>query len=105
MKLARINCTEFELKVLTVMARGVAVKAIGAKLGVSRKSVSAARRRVLKRNRLKNYLQLGMYLERCQLLPADERNRIEDGREERLDARRINGGQTLDQFVEPQGAR
>lgn len=88
MKLARINVTEFELKVLTVMARGVAVKAISARLGVSAKSVSSARRRVLKRNRLKNYLQLGMYLERCQLLPADARNRIEDEREERLDASR-----------------
>lgn len=86
MKLAGLSVTTFELQVLTVMAHGVAVKAISARLGVSGKSVSAARRRVLKRNRLKNYLQLGMYLERCQLLPVDERNRIEDRREERLAA-------------------
>lgn len=88
MKLARLDLTDFELTVLVLMAQGVALKAIGARLGLSNKAVSAARRRVLRRNGLTNYLQLGLALERCQLLPVDVRNRIEDRREERLDARR-----------------
>lgn len=80
MKGTRVIVTDFELRILTLMARGVAVKAIGSRLGRSDKSVSSARRRVLKRNRVTNYLQLGMLLERCQTLPVDERNRIEDRR-------------------------
>lgn len=64
MKLPKFTITDFEMQVLTLMEQGVAVKAIGARMGVSAKSVSSARRRVLKRNRLKNYLQLGMRLER-----------------------------------------
>jgi DNA-binding NarL/FixJ family response regulator len=88
MKTARVRVTEFELQVLTLMARGVPVKAIGFRLGVCDKAVSSARRRVLKRNRFDNYLQLGLAMERCQTLHVDERNRMEDRREERLDALR-----------------
>ena len=86
MKTGRLLLTQNELRILTLMARGYAPKEISARVNKSRKAVSSALRRVLRRAGVDNYLQLGMLLERCQALPADERNRIEDRREERLSA-------------------
>ena len=88
---ARLAVTDLELRVLTLMAHGHCFKQIGALLGKSRKSVSRALRRVLARSGTSNYMQLGMLIERTQLLPIDERNRIEDRREVRLDALRVPG--------------
>lgn len=77
-----MKLTDLELKVFRLMAKGVAVKAIGARIGISQKSVSSARRRVLRRNRVTNYLQLGILLERSKLLPG--RRIVEQ--EERVEA-------------------
>lgn len=64
--------TDLELQVLTLMSRGVVVKAIGSRLGITQKAVSSARRRALRRNRVSNYLQLGILLQRYQVLTTDE---------------------------------
>lgn len=88
MKTGRLRLTDHELQVLSLMAQGVAVKAIGTQLGIATKAVSAARQRALRRNGVTNYLQLGMLLERCQSLPVETRNRSQDRIEERLDLRR-----------------
>jgi DNA-binding NarL/FixJ family response regulator len=68
MRRAPLHITDFERSVLSHMARGVPVKAISYEMGVGDKAVSAARRRVLRRNRVDNYLQLGMLIERDRVL-------------------------------------
>lgn len=73
MKTVRPRLTDLELQVLTLMSKGVVVKAIGARLGITQKAVSSARRRALRRNRVSNYLQLGILLQRYQVLTIDER--------------------------------
>jgi DNA-binding NarL/FixJ family response regulator len=88
MRVARPYITDLEMQVLTLMAHGVAVKAIGVRVGLTNKGVSSARRRVLLRNGLKNYLQLGALMNECQMLPVDVRNEMEDRREVRMDALR-----------------
>lgn len=84
MKTGAISATPLERSVLVQMARGYKTKQIAAALGLSPDRVSQARRRVLNRNGVANDTQLGMLIERCQLVSADERNRIEDRREERM---------------------
>lgn len=88
MKCAALNVTDLERAVLVLMARGYRMKQIAAALGMSLKNASKTRQRVFERNGIANDTQLGMLIERFQLVSADERNRIEDRREERMDALR-----------------
>lgn len=88
MKVAALKLTEYEIPIVVQMARGYTPKQIAASLGISPSSVCNARRRIFTRNGITSDTQLGMLVERCQTVSADERNRIEDRREERLDALR-----------------
>ena len=88
MKCAALNVTDCERPVVVLIARGYRTKEIARALGRSEKQVSAAKRRVFDRNGITNEGQLGMLIERCQFVSTDERNRIEDRREERMDAQR-----------------
>lgn len=92
MKSGPLRLTYHERNVMLLLAGGLTRKQIAGFLHVSSKSVSAARRRVLNRHGLLNDVQLGRLIERCQLIPPDEANRIEDRREERIDACRMGAG-------------
>jgi DNA-binding CsgD family transcriptional regulator len=87
-KAQRLHLTPRQLEAITLLAAGHAPKVAAVRLGTTASSVCGLRNRALKRNGLTNDMQLGMLIERCQSLPVDERNRIEDRREERLDAQR-----------------
>ena len=88
MRLAQLKVNQKELRMLTLLGHGLQIKAIAARLGISKQAVSFTLRRVLARHGLSNYFQLGLLAECCQTLPIDERNRIEDRREVRMDALR-----------------
>jgi DNA-binding CsgD family transcriptional regulator len=87
-KTAKLIVKMNERPVVMLMARGYQPKQIAASLGMTSNYVCQIRRRILDRNGITNDTQLGMLIERCQFVSTDERNRIEDRREVRLDALR-----------------
>jgi DNA-binding NarL/FixJ family response regulator len=91
--MSALNVTQLQRAVLTYMARGLTPKQIAAVLGMTTSGVCGARRRVMKRHGITNDTQLGMLIERCQFVSVDERNMIEDRREERIDSQRTQGVQ------------
>jgi DNA-binding CsgD family transcriptional regulator len=93
MKCAALKVTDYERPILVLMARGYTPKQIAAALGLSAPSVCNARRRVFKRNGISNDTQLGILIGEQQFVSVDERNRIEDRREERIDSQRTQGVQ------------
>jgi DNA-binding NarL/FixJ family response regulator len=68
MKTGRMKVTAPQLKVLVLMAQGLPPKAIAARLGVTPSSVCGMRQRLFARNGIRNDTQLGMLMERQQVL-------------------------------------
>lgn len=100
-----MKLTHKERAVLGLLAIGMKPAEIKKFLGISQYAFAYRREGMMAKLGATNDVQLGVLCERLQLLPAAVCNRAEDGRQERQDAQRTSGGQTLDQFVEPQGAR
>lgn len=90
MKTAALKVTAYERPILVLMARGYTPKQIAAALGMTAPRVCNARRRVLNRNGITNDTQLGILIAEQQFVSVDERNRIEDRREERMDSQRAS---------------
>lgn len=88
MKTGRALLSQLEQAVLTQMARGYKPGAIQMALGISRKHYSKVRDSILNKTGATNDFQAGMFCNQQQLVSTDERNRIEDRREVRLDALR-----------------
>lgn len=87
----RGNCpllTLSERAVATCMAQGMKPKQIMGALDMSRHTFERRHKTVKDKLGAMNDTQVGVLLERHQLVPVDARNVIEDRREERLDARR-----------------
>lgn len=90
MKTGRTSLTSIELAVVTGICRGYKPGQIQSALGIGQNHYTKIRNRILNKLGATNDGQIGMFAERQQLVGVDERNRIEDRREERLDARRLS---------------
>lgn len=89
MKCAKLQLLKSERPMVVLIARGYRTKQIAAALGMTSNAVCQLKRQVLKRNGITNEAQLGMLIERDQVVSTYERNLIEDRREERMDALRL----------------
>lgn len=94
-----MRLTKKERQVLILMLKGMKPGAIMAKLGIGRSAFTHRRECILTKLGVDNDAQLGMVVIEWGVLTAHERNLIEDYRDETKDARRIHGGQTLEQFI------
>jgi DNA-binding NarL/FixJ family response regulator len=84
-----MRITAHQRAILVYIARGYATKEIAAALGRSVCNINAAKRRIFRRNGIRNDMQLGMAIERCNVLSLEERQRIEDRRQVVLKAREL----------------
>lgn len=89
MKPTQLHLTSHQRVICVYIARGYATKEIAAALGRSVCNINAAKRRIFRRNSIKNDAQLSMAIERCNVLSLEERQRIEDRRQAVLRARAL----------------
>lgn len=84
----RPRLTRDERALLTCIARGLKAKQTTFELGICRSSYFRRRAKLLSKLGALNDWQAGILTERYQLVDVGTQNRIEDRREERLDALR-----------------
>jgi DNA-binding NarL/FixJ family response regulator len=75
--MSRPKLAQLEQAVVTYMARGYKPGRIAAALGISQSHYTKVRDRILDKLGATNDVQIGMFVERLQLVSADERERIE----------------------------
>lgn len=83
-----MNFTLKEYAVMGLLAEGLKPGQIQTRLHISRGRFDGTRRRVMHKLGAVNDTQLGVLLERYQLVPVDRRNSAQDRIGERMDARR-----------------
>lgn len=89
-------------RILEQICLGLMRPEVCRRLSIKPSSYDCALKSLKRRNGVASLVQLGMVAERAGVLSPRQRTVVEDQRFDRIDARRRNGGVTLDQFFNQQ---